>query len=127
MTIYLEKFGTVLTSRQAGREAYLAYAPTLAAVSDKERVEIDFSNIFSIGPSWADEFIRPLFERFGNRMTLLPSDNASVVATLSFLEQTLGRSFHRNTPPHSTTVKPRRSKRGTTRGGRASVGASSSE
>lgn len=85
MIIYLKKFGTVLTSRQAGREAWLAYQPTLASVASDEKIEVDFEGVFSLAPSWADEFFRPLRERFGQRLILLPSDNTSVKASLSMI------------------------------------------
>lgn len=93
MTIQLKKFGNVLTSRQAGREAFFAFAPTLASVADKETVEVDFDGVFAVGPSWVEEFLRPLFERFENRVWLLPSKNASVIATLQLLEKTLERKL----------------------------------
>ncbi len=85
MTIFLKKFGTVLTSRQAGREAFLAYQPTLASISPDEKIEVDFDGVFSLAPSWADEFFRPLKEMFGRRLIFLPSNNASVKASLSML------------------------------------------
>jgi len=38
-------------------------------------------------PSWADEFLTPLRRRFGKRVTLKNTDNASVKATLAILDK----------------------------------------
>jgi hypothetical protein len=84
MKIELKKFGDVLTSRPAGREAFAAIRPTLDLNASK--VEIDFSNIISLSPSWADEFFRALNEVYGNKLVFLPSDNPSVKATLEILD-----------------------------------------
>lgn len=83
MKIELKKFGVVLTSRPAGKEAFAAIRPTLDPNTDK--VEIDFSGIISLSPSWADEFFRALEELYGDRVAYLPSDNPSVKATLKII------------------------------------------
>lgn len=93
MTIELQKFGTTFTSRQSGKEALLAYEPILKGMAPDETVVIDFSGVNTFSPSWGDEFLVPLFERFGNRMTLKPSTNPSVKATIKILEQTRGIHF----------------------------------
>ena len=85
MRIHLVKFGKVLISRPAGKEAFLAIRPTLDPNAGV--VEIDFSGIISFSPSWADEFFVPLFGLFGTRLRLAASDNLSVRATLSLLEK----------------------------------------
>ena len=83
MRIELNKFGDVLTSRPAGREAFAAIRPNLDPNADN--IEIDFSGIISLAPSWADEFFRALDELYSNRVSYLPSDNPSVTATLAIL------------------------------------------
>jgi len=87
MIIFLKKFGTVLTSRQAGREALSAFLPTLNALNNHENITVDFDGVSALSPSWADEFITPLTERFGNRVTLHKSENASVILTLETLKK----------------------------------------
>jgi len=47
MVIKIKKFGTILISRQAGKEALLAFQPTLTKVKDKEKVEVDFGGGFN--------------------------------------------------------------------------------
>lgn len=93
MTIKLKKFGTTLTSRQFGKEALLAFGPTLNKISNKEKLEIDFKGVITFSPSWADEFLRPLFKKYGKRMILKNTDNVSVRDTLEFLEEVHGFKF----------------------------------
>ena len=85
MRIELKKFGDVLTSRPAGREAFAAIRPTLSPA--ESQIEIDFSGVISLAPSWADEFFRALEEIYGDRITYMPSDNPSVKATMAILRE----------------------------------------
>lgn len=84
MMIEMSKFGTVLNSRPAGREAFLAIRPILHADSE---LTIDFSGIQVLTPSFADAFITPLSEHMaGQRMRLTHTqENITVQKTLSFL------------------------------------------
>lgn len=85
MRIELKKFGKVLTSRPAGKEAFAAIRSILDKKADT--VEIDFSGIISLGPSWADEFFTALKDMYKDRITYLPTDNQSVIETLKILEE----------------------------------------
>ena len=85
MIIELKKFGTMLISRHSGKEAWLAFAPKLSEIGEKEKITIDFSGVFVLAPSWADEFLTPLRNNYGNKIKLINSDNASVKATLAIL------------------------------------------
>ena len=95
MKIELKKFGTILTSRQAGREAYSAFVPTLNEHRDSKEVEVDFSGVTTLSPSWGDEFLRPLNEKYGNTLTLKVTDNLSVKLSLEILEEANKIKFHR--------------------------------
>ena len=86
MNIQLGKFGTVLVSRPAGKEAWLAFQPVFNSLSDGEKILVDFSAVEVLTPSWADEFITPLQTRFGNSVTLQKSTNPSIRATLKLLK-----------------------------------------
>lgn len=97
MQIKLKKFGTTLTSRQFGKEALLAFRPTLNKISNKEEIEIDFEGVITFSPSWADEFLYPLFKKYGKRMILRNTDNVSVQDTLEFLEEVHGLKFNIST------------------------------
>jgi hypothetical protein len=87
MRIEIKKFGTVLTSRPAGKEAYLSARAYLLPKDKNEKVEIDFSGVQVLSPSWADEFLTPIKNEFDTNFILLPSENSSVKASLEILEQ----------------------------------------
>lgn len=87
MILQLEKFGKTLISRELGSEALRALQPTLREFPKDEDLEIDFSGVLTLSPSWADEFLSPLFNQLGERLILLPSDNLSVHATLRILQE----------------------------------------
>jgi len=70
MTITMTKFGDVLTSRQAGKEAYLAFLPTLAELQEGEELIIDFAGINTFSPSWGDEFLTPVQKQYGDRLVV---------------------------------------------------------
>lgn len=93
MKLQLEKFGKTLISRELGSEALKAFQPTLREFSKDEDLEIDFSGVLTLSPSWSDEFLSPLLNLFGDRLVLLPSDNLSVQATLKILQEVNKRPF----------------------------------
>lgn len=93
MKLQLEKFGKTLLSRELGSEAFKAFAPTLRDISADEELEIDFSGVLTLSPSWADEFLSSLLIQLGDRLILMPSDNLSVKATLRILQEVNKRSF----------------------------------
>jgi len=93
MKLQLDKFGKTLISRELGQEAFKAFQSTLRGFSKDEDLEIDFSGILTLSPSWTDEFLSPLLNLIGNRLVLLPSDNLSVQATIRILEEANNRQF----------------------------------
>lgn len=99
MKLQIEKFGKTLISRELGREAFKAFQPTLRDLPKNEELEIDFSGVLTFSPSWADEFLSPLFDQLDDRLIILPSDNLSVLATLKILEEVNKRPF--KTKPQS--------------------------
>ena len=87
MKIDLSKFGTTLVSRPSGKEAFLAFQAILRDLKKTEKIEIDFSKVIVLTPSWADEFITPLVELYGGKVALLNTKNLSVQATLKILKE----------------------------------------
>jgi hypothetical protein len=87
MNIIVSKFGESLISRPAGKEAYLVLQPDLGALPADEGIVLDFSGVSVFTPSWADEFITPLMQRFGGRVSLKNTGNPSVRATLATLQK----------------------------------------
>jgi len=96
MKISLKKFGTTLTSRQAGKEALLAFQPLLSEIEANDLIEIDFEGVTTFAPSWGDEFLTPLQKKFRERLTLRNTGNPSVQATLKLLEQIHKTKFKQN-------------------------------
>lgn len=93
MKIAIKKFGDMLTSRPAGKDAYAGFLPTLKNIGENEPVEIDFEDVGSLSPSWADEFLTPLLKQYGERLCLKTSQNLSVSTTIETLEETNGYKF----------------------------------
>ena len=93
MKLHLEKFGKTLISRELGSEALKAFQPTLRGLSSGEQLEVDFSGVLTLSPSWGDEFLSPLLDQLGDRLVILPSDNLSVQATLKILQEVNKRPF----------------------------------
>lgn len=88
MIIRMVKFGNVLTSRQAGSEAYKALQPRLRELSVNENIELDFAGVDVLTPSWADEVLTPLLKDYPNRVAWVNATNASVQETLKILGHT---------------------------------------
>lgn len=87
MRIKIVKFGEVLISRPAGREAFLAMSAYLIrGLGKDEKIELDFKGVKALAPSWADEFITPLSKKF-KKVKLLNTKNSTVKATLKILRE----------------------------------------
>ena len=65
----------------------------LVEFSNNEELEIDFSGVLTLSPSWADEFLTPLLNQLNDKLILLPSDNLSVHATLKILQEANKKQF----------------------------------
>lgn len=87
MRIEIKKFGTILSSRPAGKEAWLVAKAYIVPDIKDEVVEVDFSGVQVFTPSWADEFLTPLKNIFGDKVQYLPCSNPTVKSTLEILEE----------------------------------------
>lgn len=88
MRIPVRKYGDLLVSRPAGREAALSMIAYLPPTSPDEPLELDFEGVLVVAPSWLDEVLTGLRDRFGPRVRCLPSPNASLAASLQVLGET---------------------------------------
>jgi hypothetical protein len=95
MTIFLKKFGTTLNGRQFGRESFAAFEPSLREIKQDEQVIVDFEGVITFTPSWGDEFLGRLLNRFDERLFLKNTENPSVQATLKMLEKIYGKTFNK--------------------------------
>lgn len=90
MTIQLKKFGEILTSRPAGREAWLALsAYQLKGLKPDEPIIIDFKGVKVLSPSWADEVITKIVSQYP-KTKLKNASNSSVQATIRTLREYSG-------------------------------------
>ena len=96
MTIFLKKFGTTLNGRQFGKESFAAFESSLKDVRRDEKIIVDFEGVVTFTPSWGDEFLGPLFKKFGERLALKNTINPSVQATLKLLEKIYGNDFKKH-------------------------------
>jgi hypothetical protein len=87
MIIQIKKFGITLVSRPSGKEAWLAFQPVLNQIPEKEKIDVDFEGVVVLTPSWADEFLTPLYGKYPGRVELQNTDNPSVKATLEILKK----------------------------------------
>lgn len=85
MIIKIEKFGKMLISRPAGKEAFLA-AKAYILPKNKELIELDFANVAVLSPSWADEFILGI-KTINPNVKYINTDNASVKSTLEIIDR----------------------------------------
>ena len=85
MLLELKKFGTTLTSRDSGREAYKAIESSLSNIDIDEEIILDFSGVNTFSPSWGDEFVITLIKNVKNRIVLLSTQNKSVIETFDLL------------------------------------------
>lgn len=87
MKLELSKFGNILSSRPAGRDAWLsAQAYLFDKLKPKEKIEVDFYGVSVLSPSWAEEFLSPLKKIYSGRVIFLPSNNPSVKASLEIID-----------------------------------------
>ncbi len=90
MKVDVKKFGDILTSRPAGREAGLTIKAYFKP-KEGEPLELDFEGVLAVGPSWLDEVLAVLRREYGQeRVVCLPSNNASVVESLKSIEDQRG-------------------------------------
>lgn len=87
MKIEVSKFGKILTSRPSGREAAMSIR-SYVKVTSKEIIELDFSDVISVGPSWLDEVLNILRKEYGKkRIVCLPTNNQSVIKSLKIIDE----------------------------------------
>ena len=88
MKLEMKKFGELLISRPAGREAVLAASAYLLSPPPLrgEPIELDFEGVKVVAPSWLDEFLNGLKERTNNPVKVLPTENPTITESLKAIE-----------------------------------------
>ena len=88
MKIEIKKFGDILISRPAGREAFLVIKSYFKPSSLSEPIELDFTGVKVMTPSWLGEVLEGLKEEFGERRVHpLLSTNPTVIESLKALKE----------------------------------------
>ena len=83
MNIEISKFGDILVSRPAGKEAFLmAQAYIFNSLKKDEELSLDFANVKVLTPSWADEFITGIKNNYNATIKYINTQNESVAASL---------------------------------------------
>ncbi len=82
-TVKLKQFGVMLLSRPAGREAWLA-AQAYSLPKNNDKIVVDFDGVLVLSPSWADEFLTKLKEKY-TKVEYQNTNNASVKASLEII------------------------------------------
>ena len=85
MTIHLKRFGQILSSRPEGREAALVLLATELR-QHKETLELDFSEVLVMTPSWLGEFVNTLSESGIAKISYSNQGNASVKASIEMTQ-----------------------------------------
>ena len=62
-------------------------------VKKGENVIVDFEGVITFTPSWSDEFLNPLIDRFSERLVVKNTENPSVQASLEMLEKVYKKKF----------------------------------
>lgn len=89
MKLEMIKFGNILNSRPAGREAALRAKQIINGSNDPDGVILDFSNVDVLTPSFADEFIKVLKDFYSNKKFRYQGfDNKVIKDTLNELHIT---------------------------------------
>ncbi|MGP1509918.1 MAG: STAS-like domain-containing protein [Treponema lecithinolyticum] len=83
MNLSINKFGDILISRPAGKDAFLtAKAYVFNSLKVDETINLDFTDVKVLTPSWIDEFISGIRSNFKNKITYFNTTNESVSASL---------------------------------------------
>lgn len=67
MILQMVKFGNILNSRPAGREAVLRAKQIVNGSNNPEGIVLDFSGVEVLTPSFADEFVKGLKEIYQDK------------------------------------------------------------
>ena len=86
MKIEMKKFGILLISRPAGKEAFLAASAYLFPREASEPIELDFEGVKVLTPSWADEFVGGICKNLKNPLKIFSANNPTVTESFKVLD-----------------------------------------
>ena len=89
MKLDIQKFGKILISRPAGREAALVALAYSIPKDSTENLELDMNGVEVLTPSWMDEFLQTLQEHIPeDKILVIEGENASVQMTMKTIRET---------------------------------------
>lgn len=88
MNVEMKKFGLILNSRPDGNEAALRLFQIVNGSPDNN-INLDFSGVLVLTPSFADEFLTRVKERYGTdkNLMILNADAPVVKSALEFVTE----------------------------------------
>ncbi len=86
MILEVKKFGEVLSSRSAGREAALVTLSYFIKNQNDKNLEIDFKDVLVMTPSWLSEFVQTLQEKSDLKVSFIKCDNPSVLSSIEIIQ-----------------------------------------
>lgn len=96
MTVQINKFGDLLMSHPAGKEAFLlAESHLFNSLGESEEIILDFADVKVLTPSWAEEFIYGFKNIHKNLMSFVNTSNPSVEASLRTILEPVDVSKYR--------------------------------
>jgi hypothetical protein len=87
MTITMTKFGTVLNGRPSAREAVLRLHQIINGSADREDVVLDFGGVEVLTPSYADELLRGLSEKYTRSKIKIENGSSAVLEVIETVER----------------------------------------
>ena len=86
MTLQVKKYGNILTSRPAGREAALSCMAYDLNADKTVGLTLDFTEVLVMTPSWLSEFVQTLKEKGVSSVDFLPSENPTVISSIEMID-----------------------------------------
>lgn len=94
MRIQMRKFGTLLNSRPAGREAALRIFQILnGSIDDEGEIILDFAGVEILTPSFADELVHLLEDKYKDKK-VIKFDNTETPAVRDTITSIKGETLH---------------------------------
>lgn len=87
MKLELKKFGDILVSRPAGREAALVAKAYALPQNYHETLDLDFTGVAVMTPSWLDEFVNTLKQTLSCPIKFMASQNLTVIESISTISE----------------------------------------
>ena len=83
MILEMKKFGEILNSRSAGREAVLRVKQIVNGSKDVDEIVLNFDKVEILSPSFADEFIKGIKNEYPDKQIIIAgTKNNSVIQSV---------------------------------------------